>query len=136
MSFGSLSAQAKDALGRGATLAGTSTTTGDGGTDDLALSGTGRYVRLTGTARAKAYGYSLWEFALAGTPQAATGDTLLSQGRPALASSTGAACAVSAASKAVRARAERSRRTGVMAASRWKRTFLPFPRTKNGQRVP
>ena len=31
MSFGSLSAQAKEALGRGATLAGTSTTTGDGG---------------------------------------------------------------------------------------------------------
>jgi glutamate synthase domain-containing protein 2 len=31
MSFGSLSAQAKAALGRGATLAGTSTTTGDGG---------------------------------------------------------------------------------------------------------
>jgi len=31
MSFGSLSAPAKEALGRGATLAGTSTTTGDGG---------------------------------------------------------------------------------------------------------
>ena len=31
MSFGSLSAQAKEALGRGATLAGASTTTGDGG---------------------------------------------------------------------------------------------------------
>jgi methylamine---glutamate N-methyltransferase subunit C len=31
MSFGSLSAHAKDALGRGASLAGTSTTTGDGG---------------------------------------------------------------------------------------------------------
>ena len=31
MSFGSLSAQAKEALGRGATMAGTSTTTGDGG---------------------------------------------------------------------------------------------------------
>src|SRR6516165_8236272 len=31
MSFGSLSAQAKEALGRGATQAGTSTTTGDGG---------------------------------------------------------------------------------------------------------
>ncbi|MEL6266125.1 MAG: glutamate synthase-related protein, partial [Pseudomonadota bacterium] len=31
MSFGSLSPQAKEALGRGATLAGTSTTTGDGG---------------------------------------------------------------------------------------------------------
>ena len=31
MSFGSLSANAKEALGRGATLAGTSRTTGDGG---------------------------------------------------------------------------------------------------------
>ncbi|MGH6833762.1 MAG: glutamate synthase-related protein, partial [Methyloceanibacter sp.] len=31
MSFGSLSAQAKEALGRGATQGGTSTTTGDGG---------------------------------------------------------------------------------------------------------
>src|ERR1700682_1139079 len=31
MSFGSLSAQAKEALGRGASAAGTSTTTGDGG---------------------------------------------------------------------------------------------------------
>ena len=31
MSFGSLSAQAKEALGRGASLMGTSTTTGDGG---------------------------------------------------------------------------------------------------------
>ena len=34
MSFGSLSAQAKEALGRGATAAGTSTTTGDGGMTD------------------------------------------------------------------------------------------------------
>src|SRR6201999_2091022 len=31
MSFGSLSAQAKEALGRGASIVGTSTTTGDGG---------------------------------------------------------------------------------------------------------
>src|SRR6266852_1289757 len=31
MSFGALSAQAKEALGRGATIVGTSTTTGDGG---------------------------------------------------------------------------------------------------------
>src|SRR6478752_5766333 len=31
MSFGALSAQAKEALGRGASLVGTSTTTGDGG---------------------------------------------------------------------------------------------------------
>ncbi|RPJ26099.1 MAG: discoidin domain-containing protein, partial [Chloroflexi bacterium] len=40
-----------------------STTTGNGGTDDLTgLSGSGRYVRMYGTARATGYGYSLWEF--------------------------------------------------------------------------
>ncbi|MFI8962549.1 discoidin domain-containing protein [Streptomyces sp. NPDC053493] len=44
------------------------TTTGDGGTDDLAVSGTARYVRLLGTKRATPYGYSLWEFKVYGTP--------------------------------------------------------------------
>ncbi|MBB5079405.1 cellulase family glycosylhydrolase [Nonomuraea endophytica] len=39
-----------------------STTTGDGGTDQLALSGSGRYVRMYGTQRGTTYGYSLWEF--------------------------------------------------------------------------
>jgi hexosaminidase len=41
-----------------------STTTGDGGVDDLTgLTGSGRYIRMNGTARAIAlYGYSLWEF--------------------------------------------------------------------------
>jgi len=41
-----------------------STTTGDGGVDDLTgLTGSGRYVRMNGTVRAlTAYGYSLWEF--------------------------------------------------------------------------
>jgi len=38
-----------------------STTTGAGGTQSLDVSGTGRYVRLNGTARATQYGYSLWE---------------------------------------------------------------------------
>jgi hypothetical protein len=38
------------------------TTSGNGGFDDLAISGTGRYVRVSGTARATDYGYSLWEF--------------------------------------------------------------------------
>lgn len=39
------------------------TTTGDGGTDDLTnLSGSGRYIRMYGTARGTVYGYSLWEF--------------------------------------------------------------------------
>jgi hypothetical protein len=39
-----------------------STTTGAGGTQNLNVTGTGRYVRVYGTARATAYGYSLWEF--------------------------------------------------------------------------
>ncbi|SNT26584.1 F5/8 type C domain-containing protein [Asanoa hainanensis] len=39
-----------------------STTTGAGGTQLLTVSGTGRYVRVYGTARGTAYGYSLWEF--------------------------------------------------------------------------
>ena len=40
-----------------------STTNGLGGTEDLTgLSGTGRYVRMYGTARGTQWGYSLWEF--------------------------------------------------------------------------
>ena len=39
-----------------------STTTGTGGIQTLAVTGTGRYVRMYGTARATPYGYSLWEF--------------------------------------------------------------------------
>ncbi len=38
------------------------TTTGTGGTQTLTVSGTGRYVRMYGTARGTPYGYSLWEF--------------------------------------------------------------------------
>ncbi|MDT9682875.1 discoidin domain-containing protein [Streptomyces sp. TRM76323] len=41
-------------------------TGGDGGTDDLALSGSGRYVRVLGTERSGGYGYSLWEFQVYG----------------------------------------------------------------------
>ncbi|SNS40437.1 F5/8 type C domain-containing protein, partial [Streptosporangium subroseum] len=44
-----------------------STTTGDGGIDDVTLTGTGRYVRVNGTQRATAYGYSLWEFEVYGS---------------------------------------------------------------------
>ncbi len=39
-----------------------STTTGTGGTQTLSVPGTGRYVRMHGTARATQYGYLLWEF--------------------------------------------------------------------------
>jgi hypothetical protein len=51
------------------------TASGDGGIDDLAVSGTGRYVRMYGTARGTPYGYSLWEFQVYGetvTPPTAT----------------------------------------------------------------
>jgi beta-glucosidase len=42
-------------------------TNGDGGTDDFTgLTATARYVRLTGTARATVYGYSLYEFEVYG----------------------------------------------------------------------
>lgn len=44
-----------------------STTTGAGGTETLDVSGTARYVRMYGTARATQYGYSLWEFQVYGT---------------------------------------------------------------------
>jgi hypothetical protein len=66
-----------------------STTTGTGGVQDLAVTGTGRYIRMYGTARATPYGYSLWEFSVNGTPSSGGGGaTLLSQGHPATASST------------------------------------------------
>ncbi|MFI6481697.1 glycosyl hydrolase family 8 [Nonomuraea sp. NPDC050663] len=45
-----------------------STSAGDGGVDDLTLTGTGRYVRMYGTQRGTPYGYSLWEFDVYGTP--------------------------------------------------------------------
>jgi hypothetical protein len=42
-----------------------STTTGTGGVQNLTgLTGTGRYIRVYGTARATQYGYSLWEFSV------------------------------------------------------------------------
>ena len=39
-----------------------STTTGTGGVQSLNVTGSGRYIRMYGTARATQYGYSLWEF--------------------------------------------------------------------------
>ncbi|MEV4946372.1 glycosyl hydrolase family 8 [Streptomyces sp. NPDC053755] len=45
-----------------------STSAGDGATDDLAVAGTGRYVRMYGTSRGTPYGYSLWEFGVYGSP--------------------------------------------------------------------
>lgn len=44
-----------------------STTSGRGLKETLNVSGTGRYVRMYGTARSGPYGYSLWEFQVYGT---------------------------------------------------------------------
>ncbi|MEW1901471.1 MULTISPECIES: discoidin domain-containing protein [unclassified Streptomyces] len=53
----------------------TTVTAGDGGTDEVSLSGTGRYVRMNGQTRATGYGFSLWEFQVYGTTDG-TGPTL------------------------------------------------------------
>ncbi len=50
-----------------------STTTATGGVQTLNVSGTGRYVRMYGTARHTQYGYSLWEFQVYGTGGGGTG---------------------------------------------------------------
>jgi hypothetical protein len=65
-----------------------STTTGTGGTQTLTVNGTGRFVRMLGTARATQFGYSLFEFQVFGTVATAGSSVLLSQGRTATASST------------------------------------------------
>ncbi|MYS23167.1 beta-glucosidase, partial [Streptomyces sp. DvalAA-14] len=67
-----------------------STTAGTGGTQTLAVTGTGRYVRVYGTARATAYGYSLWEFQVYGgsgggsttPPPTGCGTTTAAVGKP------------------------------------------------------
>ncbi|GAB3851399.1 discoidin domain-containing protein [Dactylosporangium cerinum] len=66
-----------------------STTTGAGGIQTLAVSGSARYVRMNGTARGTAYGYSLWEFQVFGTiGGTGCGTANAAQGRPTTASST------------------------------------------------
>jgi beta-glucosidase len=72
-----------------------STTAGTGGTQTLNVTGTGRYVRMYGTARATPYGYSLWEFQVyggssggGGTTPGACGNSGAATGRPVTASST------------------------------------------------
>lgn len=49
------------------------TTTGPGGVQTLPVSGSGRYVRMYGSARATGYGYSLWEFQVYGSTGGGTG---------------------------------------------------------------
>jgi hypothetical protein len=47
------------------------TTTGDGGDDNLTVTGSGRYIRMNGTVRNTGWGYSLWEFEVYGTASGA-----------------------------------------------------------------
>src|ERR1700756_1140401 len=66
-----------------------STTTGTGGTQNLTVTGSGRFVRMNGTARGTAFGYSLFEFQVFGTfGTAACGTTNAALNHPATASST------------------------------------------------
>jgi beta-glucanase (GH16 family) len=80
------------------------TTAGAGGTQTIALTGTGRHVRLDATARATQYGYSLWEFEVYGTrADGPAPGGLLSYAKPATASTQqdDANCGGCAPSKAV-----------------------------------
>lgn len=61
-----------------------STTTGDGGVDDLTVSGTGRYVRMYGTARGTTYGYSLYEMEVYGSTGGGTPTPTVTPGGPAV----------------------------------------------------
>jgi beta-glucosidase len=63
------------------------TTTGTGGTQTIAVTGAGRYVRVLGTARATGYGYSLWEFQVFGSITGSNCGPNAALGRPATASS-------------------------------------------------
>jgi hypothetical protein len=69
-----------------------STTTGTGGVQTLNVTGSGRYIRMYGTARSTQYGYSLWEFGVyttgTGGGGGGCGTTNIAQGKTATASST------------------------------------------------
>ncbi|MET9758046.1 discoidin domain-containing protein [Streptomyces sp. NPDC006372] len=51
-----------------------STTVGTGGVQTLDVNGSGRYVRVHGTRRGTAYGYSLWEFQVYGSRGTSPGE--------------------------------------------------------------
>lgn len=107
---------------------------GDGGIDEHAgLNGTGRYLRVHGTARATAYGYSLFEVEVYGTPGTTPptptptptpnpSDPLISTGKPVAASSVEAAG--HEAGKAVDANATTRWASAESASTQWIRVDL------------
>ncbi|MFC5529094.1 glycosyl hydrolase family 95 catalytic domain-containing protein [Cohnella yongneupensis] len=64
-----------------------STTTGNGGSDQINFTASGRYVRMLGVQRATAFGYSLWEFEVKGTPGGGGGSGNAALNKPASVSS-------------------------------------------------
>lgn len=58
------------------------TTTGTGGVQNLTVSGTGRFVRMNGTARGTQFGYSLFEFQVFGTGGGTPPPTSSGSGEP------------------------------------------------------
>src|SRR6266545_773859 len=52
-----------------------STTTGTGGTQTLNVGGSGRFIRMLGSARGTQWGYSLWEFQVFASTDTGTGCT-------------------------------------------------------------
>ncbi len=70
-------------------------TGGTGGVENITFNSdaTGRYVRMYGTARTTAYGYSLWEFEVYGTPVAVSATNIALNKSAAASSVTGASTA-------------------------------------------
>ncbi|WP_309049446.1 glycosyl hydrolase family 8 [Streptomyces sp.] len=95
------------------------TSAGDGAIDDLAVSGTGRYVRMYGTGRGTPYGYSLWEFEVYGSraPADTTAPTAPGSLRTTSTTSTSAALAWNAATDDVGVTGYQVFRNGTLIAS-------------------
>lgn len=70
-----------------------STATGDGGVDDIALSTNGRYVRMYGSNRGTAYGYSLYEFQVYGVIRTTSSSSLSNSSTSSSSSSTSSSTA-------------------------------------------
>jgi F5/8 type C domain/Putative Ig domain/Beta-1,3-glucanase len=78
-----------------------STTIGTGGTQTLNVSGSGRYIRMYGTARGTQWGYSLWEFQVfAGSGSGGNTVTVTSPGNQASTAGTAVSVPIQASDSA------------------------------------
>ncbi|GAB4050107.1 ThuA domain-containing protein [Catellatospora paridis] len=100
-----------------------SVTGGDGGVDDLTgLTGTGRYVRINGTTRATAWGYSLFAFEVYGGGTTPPQPVNVALNKPTLTSSTESAAYPGSA--AVDGNATATRWSSAFADPQWIRVDL------------